>query len=176
MKTKDWSKLPHFPVPKEKIRPEYSTKQPPWVDPAVFFEQLPDVMKQVPPMPGEEALYKWIGSILDAAAKDPEVMATLKETAFAADKEIVAPMMQWRYNGQPAGNGWTSESNNAAFGTDYYPPDGRSEGLPLLQQAQRDGVPLYQQTTRRGSRWSASRRTRSPSRKDSSRRRRASGR
>ena len=65
-------------------------------------------MKQVPPMPGEEALYKWIGSILDAAAKDPEVMATLKETAFAADKEIVAPMMQWRYNGQPAGNGWTS--------------------------------------------------------------------
>ena len=26
-------------------------------------------MKQVPPMPGEEALYKWIGSVLDAAAK-----------------------------------------------------------------------------------------------------------
>ena len=120
MKTKDWNKLPHFPVPEEKVRPEYSTKQPPWVDPAVFFEQLPTVMKQVPPMPGEEALYKWIGSILDAAAKDPEVMATLKETAFAADKEIVAPMMQWRYNGQPAGNGWTSESNNAAFGTDYF--------------------------------------------------------
>ena len=119
MKTKDWSKLPHFPVPKEKTRPKYSTKQPPWVDPAVFFDQLPAVMKQVPPMPGEEALYKWIGSVLAAAAKVPEVMNTLRETAFAADKELVAPMMQWHYNGQPAGNGWTSESNNAAFGTDY---------------------------------------------------------
>jgi len=66
------------------------------------FTALPDVMKQVPPMPGEEALYKWIGSVLDAAAKDPDVMKTLRETAVAADKELVAPMMQWRYDGQPA--------------------------------------------------------------------------
>jgi hypothetical protein len=119
MKTKDWSKLPTFPVPKEKTRPEYSSKQPPWVDPATFFDELPAVMKQVPPMPGEEALYKMIGSVLDAAAKDPEVMKTLRETAFAADKELIAPMMWWRYNGQPAGNGWTSPANNGAFGTDY---------------------------------------------------------
>jgi hypothetical protein len=28
-------------------------------------------------------------------------------------------MMQWRYNGQPAGNGWTSPADNGAFGTDY---------------------------------------------------------
>jgi hypothetical protein len=77
-------------------------KQPPWVDPATFFDELPTVMKQLPPMPGEEALYKLIGSVLDAAAKDPEVMKTLRETAFAADKELIAPIMWWRYNGQPA--------------------------------------------------------------------------
>ena len=76
-------------------------------------------MKQVLPMPGEEALYNWIGSVLDAASKDPEVMNTLRETAFAADAELVAPMMLWRFNGQPAGNGWTSPANNGAFGTDY---------------------------------------------------------
>jgi hypothetical protein len=117
MKTKDWSKLPRV---ERKGKPaKYSSTQPPWVDPATFFDHLPTVMKQVPPMPGEEALYKWIGSVLDAAAKDPEVMKTLRETAFAADKELVAPMMQWRYNGQPAGNGWTSPANNGAFGTDY---------------------------------------------------------
>ena len=130
MKTKDWSKLPHIPMPKEKTRPKYSTTQPPWVDPAVFFDQLPAVMKQVPPMPGEEALYKWIGRVLDAAAKDPEVMKTLRETAVAADEELVAPMMQWRYNGQPAGNGWTSESNNAAFGTDYIHRMGAVKAYP----------------------------------------------
>ena len=116
MKIKDWSKLPSFPAPKEKPH----TSANPWVNPATFFNELPMVMKQVPPMPGEEALYKWIGSVLDAAAKDPEVMKTLRAAAAAADKEMISPLMQWRYNGQPAGNGWTSPANNAAFGTDYY--------------------------------------------------------
>ena len=130
MKTMDWSKLPQPPMPKETTRPKYSTKQPPWVDPAVFFDQLPAVMKQVPPMPGEEALYKRIEIVLDAAAKDPEVMKTLRDTAVAADPELVAPMMQWRYNGQPVGNGWTSASNNAAFGTDYIHRMGSVKAYP----------------------------------------------
>jgi hypothetical protein len=117
MKTKDWSKLPKMEQPG--VPAKYSTTQPPWVDPATFFDQLPAVMQQVPPMPGEEALYKWIGSVLDAAAKDPTVMKTLQAAAFAADQELIAPLMQWRYNGQPAGNGWTSPANNGAFGTDY---------------------------------------------------------
>ena len=121
MKTKDWSKLPTFPAPKERK---------PWVEPAKFFDELPIVMKQVPPMPGEEALYKWIGSVLDAAAKDPEVMKTLRETAVAADQELVAPMNQWVYEGQPAGNGWTSESDNAAFGTDYFHRMGAVKAYP----------------------------------------------
>jgi len=117
MKTKDWHKIP---IIKREGKPvKYSNTQPPWVDPATFFDELPVVMKEVPPMPGEEALYRWIGSVLDAAAKDPAVMKTLRATAFAADQELVAPMMQWRVNGQPAGNGWTSPANNGAFGTDY---------------------------------------------------------
>src|SRR4029453_8725596 len=47
-KTKDWSKLPTFPVPKEETRPKYSTTQPPWVDPAGFFDHLPTVIKRLP--------------------------------------------------------------------------------------------------------------------------------
>jgi len=128
MKTKDWSKLP---VVHKKGKPaQYSSTQPPWVDPATFFDELPTVMHQVPPLPGEEALYKQIGSVLDAAAKDPEVMKTLREAAFAADPELIAPMMQWRYNGQPAGNGWTSPANNGAFGTDYYHRTGAVKADP----------------------------------------------
>jgi hypothetical protein len=117
MKTKDWQKIPI--IKKEGKPAKYSTTQPPWVDPAIFFDQLPVVMKEVPAMPGEEALYKWIGSMLDAAARDPAVMKTLRATALAADQELVAPMMRWNVNGQPAGNGWTSPANNGAFGTDY---------------------------------------------------------
>ena len=57
-------------------------------------------------------------------------MKTLRETAFAADKELIAPMMWWRYNGQPAGNGWTSPANNGAFGTDYYHRTGAVKADP----------------------------------------------
>jgi hypothetical protein len=76
-------------------------------------------MKQVPPLPGEQALYEWIGSILNAAAKDPEIMRTLKETAVTAEREMITPLLQWRYNGRAAGNGWNSPINNAQWGTDY---------------------------------------------------------
>jgi hypothetical protein len=112
MKTKDWSKLPAIKAPEEKSHA--------WVNPETFFDELPIVMKEVPPMPGEEALYKLFGSVLDAAAKDPEVKKTLQETAVVAQKELIPPLFKWRNNGQPAGNGWTTPVNNGAFGTDYY--------------------------------------------------------
>jgi hypothetical protein len=71
------------------------------------------VMKSVPPLPGEESLYRWIGSVLVAADKDPVIKQTLKETAAAAEREIIDPFFQWRNNGRPAGNGWNrlSQSN-----------------------------------------------------------------
>ena len=114
MKTTDWSKLPHIPAPASSGKGE--TK---WVNPDTFFDELPAVMKQVPPLPGEEALYNWIGSILDAAAKDPQIKQTLKETAVATEREVITPLFQWRYNGRSAGNGWNSPVNNAEWGTDY---------------------------------------------------------
>jgi hypothetical protein len=112
IKTENWSKLPHFPAPESKGE----TK---WVNPETFFDELPAVMKSVPPLPGEEALYNWIGSVLDAAAKDPEVKKTLTETAAAAESELIQPFFQWRHNGRSAGNGWNSPVNNAQWGTDY---------------------------------------------------------
>jgi hypothetical protein len=85
---------------------------------AAFAEQAA-VMKQVPPLPGEEALYAWIGSLLSAADNDPQIKQTLKETAAEAEREMVTPFLQWRYNGRSAGNGWNSPINNAEWGTDY---------------------------------------------------------
>jgi hypothetical protein len=120
MKTKDWSKLPHFPAPPSKGE----TK---WVNPETFFDELPAVMKSVPPLPGEEALYKLIGSVLDAAAKDPAIKKTLTETAVATESEVIAPFFQWRNNGRPAGNGWNSPVNNAQWGTDYLNRTGTSK-------------------------------------------------
>ena len=114
MKTKDWSKLPHFPASTSGGKGEAK-----WVNPQTFFEELPAVMKQIPPLPGEEALYNWIGSVLQAVDKDPAIKQTLRETAIAAEREMIDPFFLWRNNGRPAGNGWNSPVNNARWGTDY---------------------------------------------------------
>ena len=113
MKTTDWSKVPHFPMPPG---PGGETK---WVAPEKYFDQLPGVMKLVPPLPGEEALYGWINSAFEAAAKDPATKEALVASFVAADKEIIAPLFQWKNNGRSAGNGWYSPVNNAQWGTDY---------------------------------------------------------
>jgi hypothetical protein len=114
MKTKDWTKTPHFPAAASSEKGE--TK---WVIPDVFFDQLPAVMKQIAPLPGEEALYQWIGSVLDAAADDPQIKQTLKDTAIVAERELIGPFFHWKNNGRSAGNGWNSPVNNAQWGTDY---------------------------------------------------------
>jgi hypothetical protein len=113
MKTTDWSKSPSFPVP---AGPGGETK---WVQPEKFFDQLPGVMKLVPPLPGEEALYGWISSVFAAAEKDPATKKALVESFVAADKDTIAPLFQWKLNGRSAGNGWYSPVNNAQWGTDY---------------------------------------------------------
>ena len=74
--------------------------------PDTYFDQLPVVMKEVPPLPGEEALYEWITSVWDAAAKNPETKKALIASFAAADAELVQPLFQFQYNGRSVGNGW----------------------------------------------------------------------
>jgi hypothetical protein len=114
MKIKDWSKLPNFPAPKSEGGGE--TK---WVNPETFFDQLLTVMKQVPPLPGEEALYRLIDSVMAAARKDPALNQSLTEAAVAAESELISPLFQFRNVGGPVGNGWNSQTNAAKWGTDY---------------------------------------------------------
>ncbi|WP_160012152.1 DUF1254 domain-containing protein [Rhizobium sp. 18055] len=114
MKTKDWTKVPHFPTP-----PGAGSGEVKWVVPETFFDQLAEVLDKVPPLPGEETTYSMIRSVLTAAEKSQEVQQVLKETAVAADTEIIPPLFLWKHNGPAAGNGWYSPVNNADFGADY---------------------------------------------------------
>jgi hypothetical protein len=117
MKTKDYAKSPNFPAPTpEPNAPKGESK---WVNPATYYDEMPVVMKEVPPLPGEEALYRWIASVWDAAAKDPETKKVLVESFANADKELVGPLFQFQYNGRSVGNGWTVPADSSAWGTDY---------------------------------------------------------
>lgn len=114
MKTRDWSKSPSFPSPAGAGSGE--TK---WVLPEKFFDQLPEVLQMVPPLPGEEALYGTIKSVLDAGARDPQIKAILTQIAVTAEEELIKPLFAFHNNGRPIGNGWTSPPNGARWGTDY---------------------------------------------------------
>jgi len=117
MKTKDYSKSPHFPVPPSP--PNAPKDESRWVNPQTYYDELPVVMKEVPPLPGEEALYRWIASVWEAAAKNPETKKVLVESFVAADKELIGPLFQFQYNGRVIGNGWNVPVNAAEWGTDY---------------------------------------------------------
>lgn len=112
MKIKDWNDVPSFPAPEV----EGERK---WVVPEVFFDQLPEVMDSVPPLPGEEALYASIRQVLDAAQTDPEVKKALVEVAVETEEEVIGPLFLWKHNGIPAGNSWNRSANNAQWGFDY---------------------------------------------------------
>ncbi|MGC5168045.1 DUF1254 domain-containing protein [Luteimicrobium sp. DT211] len=114
MKTDDWANVPTFPVPGEVSAGEIR-----WVDPEHFFDQLPEVLATVPPLPGEESLYQQFRTLLAAAEASPEVKQTLLEVAQEAEQELISPLLRWEFNGPAAGNGWFSPKNNSAFGTDY---------------------------------------------------------
>jgi len=81
---------------------------------------VPAVLNDAPPLPGEEARYAQIRSVLDAAAKDPKLKDALTQIAVETDKELITPLFQFRSYGLPLPYQWTTQRNGARFGTDYF--------------------------------------------------------
>jgi len=122
MKSVDWLKAPDIPGPKSQGGAE--TK---WVVPEKYFDQLPDILASVPPLPGEEALYAQFRQLMEVAQRDAQLKKLLVQTAVAAERDIIAPFHQWKHNGVPAGNGWNRSTNNAHWGVDYFDRTGTSK-------------------------------------------------
>jgi hypothetical protein len=114
MKTKDWAQVPKYPSASPG---EEETK---WVVPEKFFDQLPQVLNELPPLRGEEAMYANLRAVLDVAAKDPKLKEGLRQAAIDADEELVAPLFEFRNYGIALPDNWTTINNGAAFGVDYF--------------------------------------------------------
>ena len=114
MKSTDWSVVGSIPWVK------LGAGEWQWVKPQRFFHLLPEVLAATPPLPGEEALYALIRSVLDAAHADRSLRKVLKEAAAEADETLVAPLLQFRNFGIPLKHHWTTVVNSACFGTDYF--------------------------------------------------------
>jgi hypothetical protein len=115
MKTIEWSSAADIPNPDQSGGAETR-----WVVPEKFFDQLPEVLDMVPPLPGEEAMYAQFRWLMDMAAKDPALKEAIVDEAVKAEAEVIGPFLQWQHNGKPAGNGWNRSVNGADFGIDYF--------------------------------------------------------
>jgi len=74
LKTVDWRKAPSFPgdAGKEEVK---------WVKPELFLDQLSKVLDQVPPLPGEEAIYPTRSVFAEATAS---LNASFSRSSFPA--------------------------------------------------------------------------------------------
>ena len=114
MQTRDWGAILKLPPPGGDSDAE--TK---WVVPEKFFDWIGAILDNVPPLPGEEGMYAQFRSVLAAAAADPKLKEALVQSAIAADAELVAPLFEFRNYGLPLPKHWSTQTNGAAFGTDY---------------------------------------------------------
>ena len=114
MKTKDWANLKKVEGAKEG---DTETK---WVVPEKLVDQLGLVLADAPPLPGEEARYAQVLAVLDAAAHDPRIRQAMIDGAKEAEEQLVEPLFQFRNYGQQLPHHWSTISNEAAFGVDYF--------------------------------------------------------
>ena len=114
MKSRDWAKLPLAPAPPA------GEEETQWVVPDRFVDELPLVLADAPPMPGEEARYAQILAVLAAAKNDPKLKEAMTDGAKEAEERLVKPLFQFRNYGQQLPFNWSTISNESAFGTDYF--------------------------------------------------------
>ena len=113
-KSMDWANLPKVPPPPP------SEEETRWVFPEKFVDELPLVLADAPPLPGEEARYAQVLAVAHAAKDNPKIKAAMIEGAKEADEKLVTPLFQFRNYGQQLPYNWSTISNESAFGTDYF--------------------------------------------------------
>jgi hypothetical protein len=116
MKQHDWRKSPTLKSPGG----DDSDAETRWVFPEKFLDQLPMVLADAPPLPGEEARYAEVLAVIAAAKNNPALQKAMIDEAVKADQDLVGPLLQFRNYGIPLANNWTTITNGAAFGTDYF--------------------------------------------------------
>lgn len=118
LKTTVWADVPTFDTPASSSDDDAGAETT-WVDPETFFDELPSILEQVPPLPGEEARYAMIDALTAAAEADPEIMEAITAAAVDTEETIIAPLFSFRTNGVALPGGWNSPPNGAAWGFDY---------------------------------------------------------
>jgi hypothetical protein len=113
MKSKDWTNI------LQGAAPPPSDEETQWVSPDRFVDELPAILGDAPPLPGEEGRYAQVLAVLQAVKADPTLKAAMTAGAEEADEQLVKPLFNFRNYGQQLPHHWSTISNESAFGTDY---------------------------------------------------------
>ncbi len=116
-KQRDWAQVARFPADESQGN---SGGEAQWVIPATFVDELPLVLDDASPLPGEQALYAELRAVVEAARQNPELKRAMTDEVGKAEEDLVGPLLQFRNYGLPLPHHWTTQRNGAAFGTDYY--------------------------------------------------------
>ena len=114
-KHRNWAEQTKFPA-----QDSGNGAETPWVVPAKFLETLSLALNDAAPLPGEEARYAEVLAVMAEAQKDPSLKAAMIDEAAKTEEDLVTPLFQFRNYGLPLTHHWTTQSNGAAFGTDYF--------------------------------------------------------
>jgi hypothetical protein len=116
MKRRDWRRLPTLASPTG----DSGSGETRWVFPDKFIDELPAVLADAPPLPGEEARYAQARALIELARNDAGLKQAVIDEATKAEDEVVSPLLQFRNYGIPLPAHWTTVDNSAQFGTDYF--------------------------------------------------------
>ncbi len=115
MKIKDWKNT----TPKVPGAAPSGSGETQWVVPEKFVDELPLILKEVPPMEGEENLYAGIKQVLDYVNKNPQAKKIFTDAVIKTDKEILAPLFEPHNYGTELSYNWHTFKNGAQFKKDY---------------------------------------------------------
>ncbi len=79
-----------------------------------FFDVLPEVLDACPPLPGEEALYALVRSVLAASAADRVLHKALAEAAAEADAAVGSLCSSSAISASRSAYNWTTVINSAS--------------------------------------------------------------
>jgi hypothetical protein len=114
MKRRDWGTVPNLPTGPAGAG-EWPKVHPQW-----FFDELPRLLKDAPPLPSEEVRYTEAMALVDAAKKNPRLRAVIIDEAFQAEQELVDPLRRFRRFGISLPHHWSTTNDGAAGGTDGF--------------------------------------------------------
>ncbi len=117
MKRRDWSKLPKIQGEAQASAGEGETK---WVIPETFWNELPSILADAKPFPGEEYRYEQARILAEIAKSNAAKRALLIDEARKTDAETIDPLLQLRNFGRKLPGNWGTIDNGAAFKDDYF--------------------------------------------------------